>query len=64
MKTELSEYKGYPILQFWADNKKPGDRPQIALGMRKAKAILEIMADDDLLRALRDFIATNDKGGE
>lgn len=55
---KIGEFKGRPILQFWAqtpEGEKPKSAPRMAFGMSKLKAVLEN------LEAVQKFVRSEGK---
>lgn len=53
--TDESEFKGYPILQLWAEG-NTSRWADLQLGLKKCKVVLEILADPKLADSVKDFV--------
>ncbi len=56
---EQSEYKGHPLLQFWHD-KNQSRWADLQLGVKKLRVVLAVAEDEELLKAVRDFLEEHD----
>ena len=54
MEARIGEFQGKPMFQIW-DTGKPSEKPVFAMGMRKAKLIV------DAVDKLKNFVASEGK---